>query len=200
MTAVSVDGQLPAYRDSGLPVDQRVESLLTMMTLEEKVAQLGSAWVFQLTQDGRFSPRKGPEVCSAKVSGTSPGSQGPATCGAGGGAPRQRDPALPARGDPARHPSHRPRGDLLRAHGQRRRRLPPGDRRRRHLGAQTRPRHGRHGPSSDEAMGAHHGSVPRARRCQGPAMGPHRGDLRGGPVSRRPAWERPSSTGCRARI
>ena len=62
MTAVSVDGQPPAYRDSGLPVDQRVQLLLATMTLEEKVAQLGSTWVFQLTQDGQFSPEKAAEV------------------------------------------------------------------------------------------------------------------------------------------
>ena len=58
MTAVSVDGQQPAYRDPSLPVDERVEMLLEMMTLEEKVAQLGSAWVFELTQDGQFSREK----------------------------------------------------------------------------------------------------------------------------------------------
>jgi beta-glucosidase len=58
MTAVTVDGQQPAYRDPGLPVDERVEVLVEMMTPEEKVAQLGSAWVFQLTEDGQFSPEK----------------------------------------------------------------------------------------------------------------------------------------------
>ncbi len=58
MTAVTVDGQQPAYRDPGLSVGERVESLLEMMTLEEKVAQLGSAWVFQLTEDGRLSDEK----------------------------------------------------------------------------------------------------------------------------------------------
>ena len=58
MTAVTVDGEQPAYRDPGLPVDERVESLLEMMTLEEKVAQLGSAWVFQLTEKGQFSREK----------------------------------------------------------------------------------------------------------------------------------------------
>ncbi len=58
MTAVTVDGEQPAYRDPGLLVDERVESLLEMMTLEEKVAQLGSAWVFQLTEKGQFSREK----------------------------------------------------------------------------------------------------------------------------------------------
>jgi beta-glucosidase len=34
----------PAYRNSQLPVEQRVTDLLGRMTLEEKVAQLGGAW------------------------------------------------------------------------------------------------------------------------------------------------------------
>jgi beta-glucosidase len=34
----------PAYLDAKLPVDQRVADLLSRMTLEEKVAQLGSVW------------------------------------------------------------------------------------------------------------------------------------------------------------
>jgi beta-glucosidase len=45
----------PIYRDAGRPVAERVEDLLGRMTVEEKVAQLGSAWVFQLLSDSRFS-------------------------------------------------------------------------------------------------------------------------------------------------
>ncbi len=37
------------YRDAALPIEARIEDLLARMTLEEKVAQLGSVWSFQLT-------------------------------------------------------------------------------------------------------------------------------------------------------
>jgi beta-glucosidase len=40
----------PLYRDPERPVDARAADLLARMTLAEKVAQLGSAWVFQLAQ------------------------------------------------------------------------------------------------------------------------------------------------------
>ncbi|MGO9642475.1 MAG: glycoside hydrolase family 3 N-terminal domain-containing protein [Candidatus Acidiferrales bacterium] len=41
----------PPYRDPKLPVEQRVANLLSRMTLEEKVVQLGSAW-----ENKRFFP------------------------------------------------------------------------------------------------------------------------------------------------
>ena len=37
-------GDLPIYKDPSRPVEQRVEDLLSRMTVEEKVAQLRSAW------------------------------------------------------------------------------------------------------------------------------------------------------------
>jgi len=36
------------YRDGSLPVDARVADLLARMTLDEKLAQLGSIWSFEL--------------------------------------------------------------------------------------------------------------------------------------------------------
>ncbi len=62
MTAARVEGQQPRYRDPGLPIAERVDDLLASMTLEEKAAQLGSAWVFQLVEDGRLVAGKAEEV------------------------------------------------------------------------------------------------------------------------------------------
>ncbi len=45
-----------AYRDPSLGIGERVADLLARMRLEEKVAQLGSAWVFQLADGPRLDP------------------------------------------------------------------------------------------------------------------------------------------------
>jgi beta-xylosidase len=56
MTAV---GSLePAYRDPSRAVAERVEDLLGRMTLGEKIAQLGSVWVFQLTEGPSLSEER----------------------------------------------------------------------------------------------------------------------------------------------
>ncbi len=44
----SVETSAPHFRDPTRPTDERVADLLARMTVREKVAQLGSAWVFQL--------------------------------------------------------------------------------------------------------------------------------------------------------
>ncbi|MFE9749060.1 glycoside hydrolase family 3 N-terminal domain-containing protein [Saccharothrix saharensis] len=57
------------WRDRELPVHDRVEALLAAMTLEEKVAQLGSIWI---DQDGGGSATESapmPEVFTASASG-----------------------------------------------------------------------------------------------------------------------------------
>jgi beta-glucosidase len=58
MTITRVEEAEPGYRDPGRPLAERVEDLLGRMTREEKVAQLGSAWVFQLADgDGLSTDR-----------------------------------------------------------------------------------------------------------------------------------------------
>ncbi|MBK9712433.1 MAG: glycoside hydrolase family 3 C-terminal domain-containing protein [Kouleothrix sp.] len=53
----SFDGQ-SLYRDPSQPIAARVGDLLSRMTLDEKIAQLGSAWVYELLRDGAFSPEQ----------------------------------------------------------------------------------------------------------------------------------------------
>ncbi|MDP9494007.1 MAG: glycoside hydrolase family 3 C-terminal domain-containing protein [Actinomycetota bacterium] len=62
MTALTIDGPQPIYRDPEVPVPERVEDLLERMTWDEKFAQLGSAWVFQLLEGGVLSPEKAGEL------------------------------------------------------------------------------------------------------------------------------------------
>ncbi len=49
-----------AYRhmDSTLPIDARVSALISEMTLDEKLAQLGSYYVYELLDGLTFSPAK----------------------------------------------------------------------------------------------------------------------------------------------
>ena len=42
------------FEDPARTVDERIDDLLGRMTLEEKLAQLGSAWVFELVEDGEL--------------------------------------------------------------------------------------------------------------------------------------------------
>ena len=46
------------YRDASAPVPERVADLLHRMTLEEKLAQVGSVWSFTLLEEGRFAPAR----------------------------------------------------------------------------------------------------------------------------------------------
>ncbi|MBK8905146.1 MAG: glycoside hydrolase family 3 C-terminal domain-containing protein [Anaerolineaceae bacterium] len=50
------------YRDPAQPIDGRIADLLSRMTLEEKAAQLGSAWVYQLLTNKQFDPAKAAEL------------------------------------------------------------------------------------------------------------------------------------------
>lgn len=50
-----------AYRDATRPVAERIADLLARMTVEEKVAQLGSVWSFSIVGLGTFDPARAAE-------------------------------------------------------------------------------------------------------------------------------------------
>ena len=53
----TVDSDRPRYRDPEKAIEERVGDLLARMTLEEKLAQLGSRWVFELADaESRLMP------------------------------------------------------------------------------------------------------------------------------------------------
>jgi beta-glucosidase len=62
MSVAATVGEDAAYRDPTRPVAERVADLLARMTLEEKVAQLGSAWVFQLADDAALDPDRAADL------------------------------------------------------------------------------------------------------------------------------------------
>jgi len=43
------------YRDASQTIDARVKDLISKMTLDEKVAQLGGVWSYEVLEAGRFS-------------------------------------------------------------------------------------------------------------------------------------------------
>jgi len=53
--------ELTVYSDPARPIEDRVNDLLSHMTLDEKLAQLGSLWVYELFEQDRFSERKAQE-------------------------------------------------------------------------------------------------------------------------------------------
>jgi beta-glucosidase len=58
----TVESAAPLYRDASRPVDERVGDLLGRMTREEKAAQLGSAWVFQLADGPELAAERAQEL------------------------------------------------------------------------------------------------------------------------------------------
>ena len=55
------------YRNAGASVDERVADLLSRMTLEEKVAQLGAIWVTQLVNDDGFDDAVAHDLLAAGI-------------------------------------------------------------------------------------------------------------------------------------
>src|SRR5204863_860383 len=58
VTITRVEEAGPAYRDPARPLAERVGDLLGRMTREEKIAQLGSAWVVQLADGATLSTER----------------------------------------------------------------------------------------------------------------------------------------------
>lgn len=56
MTTVQRPDGDAAYRNPARPIDERIADLLGRMTLAEKLAQLGSAWVFELAKGDELRP------------------------------------------------------------------------------------------------------------------------------------------------
>jgi len=56
VSETEVDVSVEPWRDPACPVDERVADLLAQMTLEEKIAQLGSVWMGASGEDGGVAP------------------------------------------------------------------------------------------------------------------------------------------------
>ena len=50
------------YRDASLPIHERVQVLLEQMTLDEKLAQLGSTYVYEILDGGELDPERAANV------------------------------------------------------------------------------------------------------------------------------------------
>jgi beta-glucosidase len=46
------------YRDASQPIDARAEDLVSRMTLDEKIAQIGGFWIYEILEAGGFSLKK----------------------------------------------------------------------------------------------------------------------------------------------
>ena len=188
----------PLYKDARQPLEVRVADLLGRMTLEEKVAQLQGLWIKKTTiqdEQGNFAPEKAKAVMPHGIGQIARPSEIDA------------DPAPPAgrrRASRAQHAEYvnaiqkwvlentrlgipvmfheealhglaAPKGNALPGPDRRSRSTwDPALRRARHGGRRAR------GARARLPAGAVAGARPRAR----PALGPHRGDLRRGPVPR----------------
>ena len=154
------------------------------MTLDDKLAQLGSAWSFELTAGGAFSRERAEQRRPARARASDTNRRGNELPQRRGRPVRKCRPALLARGNAARDPRDHARGDLLGPDGPRRNRVPTGDRDRQHLGAGSVRCTRRRSESANAGDRLPSGPVACPRRLSRPALGTNRGDVRRGPVSR----------------
>ncbi len=64
---MSLTASTPAYRDPSLSPAERAADLLGRMTLDEKLAQLGSVWVFQVAGDQGFDTARATPLLAAGI-------------------------------------------------------------------------------------------------------------------------------------
>ena len=53
-----------SYRDPSLPVAERAADLLARMSIDEKLSQLGSVWVFQIANEHGFDAQRAAPLLS----------------------------------------------------------------------------------------------------------------------------------------
>ena len=162
MTTAPSDTAEAAYRDPAAASTSGSPTCSARMTVEEKVAQLG--------QRVGLPARRRPAAC-ARSSAAELLADGARSGHAHlrrqrpdrrrGGPAGQRHPAVPGRADPAGHPGHRARGDLLGSDGPGRDGLPAGDRGRQHVAARAGPGDGRRGAAADAGDAAPTRACPR---------------------------------------
>jgi beta-glucosidase len=59
--------QEPVFTDATRSIDDRVDDLLGRMTVDEKVAQLGSYWVYEILNGTTFSPEKASDLLGCGI-------------------------------------------------------------------------------------------------------------------------------------
>ncbi len=59
--------ELPIYRDAERSITERVEDLLVRMSLDEKIAQLGSYWIYEILDHTAFSPEKARQLMHSGI-------------------------------------------------------------------------------------------------------------------------------------
>jgi beta-glucosidase len=52
------DGAMEIYKDAAQSIDARTKDLISSMTLDEKIAQMGGVWSYEVLEAGKFSPKK----------------------------------------------------------------------------------------------------------------------------------------------